>query len=387
MKETDQAYIRLQRHLDGGPVGFPATPSGVEINILKHIFTPEEAGIATCLRFRFEPAETIFKRIGGLTASVRELEEILDRIQRKGGIESRIKDGRRQYANAPLVVGMYEMQLERLTPEFIKDINTYTNDRRFGLEFLSTALPQMRTIPVGRGIRPRHKVSTFDEVAELFETAEAPFAVIECICRKKKAMEEKPCKVTERKETCMGMGGIAQMMLTHGVGRENQRDEALAIIEENQKEGLVLQPSNTEKMEFICSCCGCCCGMLEAHRRMPKPVDFWASNFQARVDANACTGCGVCETHCQVDAVRVSPKTGKAAVNPHRCIGCGLCTPACPTQAIFLVKKPTESKPPKTREDLHDILMAKKKGTLGKLKLYGKLYVDALLTGQTHLLK
>jgi hypothetical protein len=43
--------------------------------------------------------------------------------------------------------------------------------------------------------------------------------------------------------------------------------------------------------------------------------------------------------------------------------------------------------PPKTREDLHDILMAKKKGTLGKLKLYGKLYVDALLTGQTHLLK
>ena len=42
--ETD-AYTELQKHLDKMPVGYPATKSGVEINLLKTIFTPEEATI------------------------------------------------------------------------------------------------------------------------------------------------------------------------------------------------------------------------------------------------------------------------------------------------------------------------------------------------------
>jgi hypothetical protein len=44
-------------------------------------------------------------------------------------------------------------------------------------------------------------------------------------------------------------------------------------------------------------------------------------------------------------------------------------------------------RPPKTREDLYEIIMAKKKGKLGKLKLTGKLIVDAVRTGQSNLLK
>ena len=49
MKETDHLYLRLRRHLDRQPMGFPATRSGSEIRILKHIFTPREAQIAACL--------------------------------------------------------------------------------------------------------------------------------------------------------------------------------------------------------------------------------------------------------------------------------------------------------------------------------------------------
>jgi hypothetical protein len=51
------------------------------------------------------------------------------------------------------------------------------------------------------------------------------------------------------------------------------------------------------------------------------------------------------------------------------------------------MKKPTEAIPPQTREELHDILMDKKKGKLGKLMVTGKLLYDAVTTGQTHLLK
>jgi len=381
-------YVRLQKHLDRQAVGFPATRSNAEIRMLKHIFTPLEAQIAACLTYKFEPLETVFGRAAAhIVDSPVELEKHLERILKKGGIESKIKDGRRQYCNSPLVVGMYEMQLERLTPEFIRDFREYTGDSKFGIEFLSTKLPQMRTIPVARSIRVQHQVRTYDEVTALLHQADAPFVILECICRKKKALEGDPCKVTDRKETCLAIGGIAQSVLHSGFGREIDRAEALAIIEENQKEGLVLQPSNSEKVEFICSCCGCCCGMLSIHKALPRPLDFWASNFQARVDEHACIGCGACAKRCPVEAVSVPVKKQPAAVDLNRCIGCGVCVTTCPEKAISLFKKPVEVKPPGTREDLYDIIMAHKKGTLGKLKLTGKLVVNAIRTGKTDILK
>ena len=380
-------YHKLQQHLDTQAVGFPATRSGVEIKLLKHIFTPRDAEIASCLSYRPEPLETVFGKVRHLVASAQELADALDRIHRNGGIESKVKDGRRVYCNAPLVVGMYEMQLNRLTPEFVKHFNEYTRDRKFGIEFLSTDLPQMRTIPIARSIQPLNHVSTFDEVTALLEQAEGPFAIIECICRKKKAMEGRPCKATERCETCLALGGLAQSVLMGAHGREIARHEAAEIIEQNQKDGLVLQPSNTQKADFICSCCGCCCGMLDIHSKLPKPLEFWASNFQAAVDTNRCDGCGVCERRCQVGAVRVAAKEQPAVVSLRLCIGCGLCVQTCPRKSISLVKKANEVRPPKTREELYDIIMARKKNRLGKFRLSGKLFFDAIRTGRTDLLR
>ena len=213
--------------MDNQAVGFPATRSGVEIKILKHIFTPAEAEIACCLSYKFEPLETIFNRAGHLVDSAAELEMRFDRIQQKGGIESKIKHGQMHYCNAPLVVGMYEFQLNRLTPEFIEDFNDYTSNKNFGLAFLSTKLPQMRTIPVSKSIHPQHNVGTFDEVMTLLQQAEEPFVIIECICRKKKSIEGHSCKVTDRKETCLAIGSMARMALRSGIGREITRDEAI----------------------------------------------------------------------------------------------------------------------------------------------------------------
>ena len=387
MKENDQVYVRLQQHLDKQTVGFPATRSGVEIKILKHIFTPEEAAIACCLNYKYEPLETIFKRAGDLVDSLEELAKFLKEIQKKGGIEAKRQNGKMVYCNAPLVVGMYEYQLDRLTPEFVKDFNEYTSDKKFGIAFLSTELPQMRTIPISKSIHPQHNVSTFDEVSTLLQQAEAPFVIFDCICRKKKRLEGKSCDATDRKETCLAVGSMAGMALANGMGREISSKEALAILEENQKQGLVLQPSNTEKAEFICSCCGCCCGMLRTHKALPKPLDYWASNFHARVDQDTCVGCGECEKSCQVNAVRVAPENQTAVVDLNRCLGCGVCVPGCPTESITLVKKPVELKPPQTVEELREILMAAKKGRLAKLKLTGKLVADSVRTGHLNLLK
>jgi electron transport complex protein RnfB len=134
---------------------------------------------------------------------------------------------------------MYEFQLGNLTQVFINDFDDYISDRKFGIEFISTKLPQMRTIPVAKSIQPQHHVSTFDEVTMLLQQAEAPFAIFECICRKKKALGGDPCQVTNRKETCFATGCMAQAALRHGIGREITREESLSILEENQKQGLV----------------------------------------------------------------------------------------------------------------------------------------------------
>jgi electron transport complex protein RnfB len=387
VEKNDNVYIKLQKHLNNQAVGFPTTKSGVEIKILKHIFTHEEAEIGSFLSYKFEPLKIIFGRVGHLVGSPEELEKILDRIQKKGGIESKIKNGKKHYCNSPLVVGMYEFQNERLTPQFIMDFNEYTSDMNFGIEFLSTELPQMRTIPVAKSIHPQHNVSTFDEVTTLLEQAEGPFSIFECICRKKKSIEGGSCKVTDRKETCLAIDSMAQMALENGIGRKITRDETMSIIEKNQEQGLVLQPSNTKKAEFICSCCGCCCGLLALHKNLPKPLNFWATNFHAVVNKNTCEGCGKCKESCQVGAVSVSEKEPYAVVNMNRCLGCGVCVSNCPTGSISLFKNPMEVIPPQTREELFDIIMDRKKGRFGKLMLKGKLFLDAFLTGQTHLLK
>ena len=388
MEKNNQVYVKLQKHLDNQVVGFPATRSGAELKILQHIFTPREAEIACCLSYKYEPLETIFSRAGHLVESTGDLEKILAGIQQKGGLESKIKHGSMHYCNAPLVVGMYEYQQNRLTPEFIENFNEYTSSKNFGLAFLSSKLPQMRTIPVSKSIRPQHNVSTFDEVKSLLQQAEEPFVIIDCICRKKKSLEGSSCKVTDRKETCLAIGSMARMALQSRIGREISRDEAIAIIEQNQKQGLVLQPSNTAEAEFICSCCGCCCGMLRIQKTLPKPLDFWAANFYAAVNRETCTGCGACVKRCQVDAVSVVTK---------KTAGCGesgslywmwcMC-PGLPDRVHNPGEKTgSEVKPPQTREDLHDIIMAGKQGRLGKLKLTGKLIVDSVRTGHLDLLK
>jgi hypothetical protein len=56
--------------------------------------------------------------------------------------------------------------------------------------------------------------------------------------------------------------------------------------------------------------------------------------------------------------------------------------PTCPKKAMSLLKKPAEVVPPKTREDLYDIIMANKKGKVGKLKLMGKMTIDSIRTGR-----
>ncbi len=102
--------------------------------------------------------------------------------------------------------------------------------------------------------------------------------------------------------------------------------------------------SNTlDRVEFVCNCCACCCGLLGTVTRLGGAAADVASNFAAVVDAMACLACGLCLDDCPVGAIAVEDR---AAVDPERCIGCGLCAAHCPEGALTLVRRETTYLPP-----------------------------------------
>jgi Pyruvate/2-oxoacid:ferredoxin oxidoreductase delta subunit len=158
----------------------------------------------------------------------------------------------------------------------------------------------------------------------------------------------------------MALGEGAKKWMQAEIGRPISKAEALKIMCQNEADGLVLQPSNTQKVEYICSCCGCCCGMLCLQKMLPKPVDFWSSNYYAKVDTANCAGCQTCFKRCQMNAVKFDEDLGVSSVNLDRCIGCGNCVAACPSGAMSLMRKEKETIPPVDSEHLYDAIMAGK---------------------------
>ena len=60
---------------------------------------------------------------------------------------------------------------------------------------------------------------------------------------------------------------------------------------------------------------------------------LFLGGWQATIDEEACTGCGICQQNCHFDAIHLSDN-GKYYVNPYQCEGCRLCERLCPYTAI-----------------------------------------------------
>ena len=351
-------YKKLQQHLDKMPIGFPATASGVELKLLKLLFTPKQAEIALGLNYKFRTVEQIHEHLNKSTMSLMDLEAILERMVERGNIYGKTKDGVRVFANTPLVIGMFEFQGARLTLKLLKNINKYIAEG-FRTAYVSTKVSQSRVIPIGKSIRAEHRVGTYDELKLLIEGAGDRIRIGKCICRSAMDKAWQWCATTSRRETCMAFRDFADMMGKQGWGREVSKEEALEIALKNEEDGLVIQPANTQEPEFICACCGDCCGILRIVKAIPRPVDVLVSNFYVRVNTDICQGCGTCVDRCHMEAVSLKNKV--AFINRDRCIGCGVCVPTCPSEARALVKKEKETVPPKDVEALYESMMERKR--------------------------
>jgi NAD-dependent dihydropyrimidine dehydrogenase PreA subunit len=350
-------YRDLQESLDKLPINFPATESGVEIRILKHLFTPEKALVAAKLGFIPISLIEIHAALKEDNLSLKIVEKYLDEMNSEGLIRRSIKIEDKEpikfYSSAPLVVGFYEFQLDKLTEDFVRDVDQYMHEN-FWEEVNKTKIPQLRTIPVGIALGVENNVATYDDMKAIIENCGDLIVVNKCICRVKMDMLGKRCKKTDLRETCFSFRALGKRYLELELGRAISKDEALEILNQCQEDGIVFQPGNSQRPIGLCCCCGCCCDVLAHQIRLDSPAQFFASNYYAEVESEACTGCGICVDSCNMDAIEII--NDKFHNNLERCIGCGVCTSKCPEEAITLVKKQGSKLPPKNSFQIYQLI-------------------------------
>jgi ferredoxin/predicted transcriptional regulator len=367
-------YRRLQEHIDSMPVPYPATQSGVELRLLQHLFSPEEAEVALALSAVPEPVRRIYGRLKATDLSRDDVARMLRRLAKKGAISAGLRKARtgpeRVYGKLPLAVGMFEMQVDRLTEEYVNDFHQYMNEG-FREAFATKRTGQMRTVPIEAAIDSQKLVGSYDDIKAYIRESDGPFAVINCVCRQGSDLIGKHCAHSSVRETCLMIGEFAGATAANGHGRRVSKTEMLELIDRADAESLVLQPQNNRNPRFICCCCGDCCEVLTNVKKLPKPAEYFVTNYYASVDRDRCTACGVCERRCQMDAVALVERV--ARIDLDRCIGCGLCTSACPSRAMTLEPKRRLQVPPKTVQGMYAKILRERVGPLGMVKALAKL--------------
>ena len=323
-------YKKLAKRLDDLPGGFPSTQNGVELRILRRLFTPEEAEFALHVNLMPEEVGVIARRA---KISQEEAALRLENMAKKGLIYRLEYDKKpMKYMAAQYVIGIWEFHVNDLNPELIKDMNEYIPTLR-NLDTWKKA-PQLRTVPVGQSISAKLEALPYEEAEELVRAHEK-FLVAPCICRREHKMMGKGCKKPE--ESCLILGRGVDYYKRNELGRTIDLKEALEILKRADKAGLVLQSSNAQKIMNICCCCGCCCQVLKAVKRHPKPASIISSPFLVNAEQETCEGCGICVARCQMEALTL--KDDKVVLDLNHCIGCGLCVTTCSTGSLTLVRK------------------------------------------------
>ncbi|GAB6906127.1 4Fe-4S ferredoxin iron-sulfur binding domain-containing protein [Desulfosarcina cetonica] len=333
-------YKQLATFLDNLPAGYPSTDSGLELRILKRLFTPEEAAAAMTLTMIPETVAAVAARTGRDAA---QLETLFAEMAAKGLIFRISKRDQTLFSAAQFVVGIWEYHLNSLDEGLVQDVNAYM-PTLLKKGWLENETKQLRVVPVSKSLSADMAVMPY-EAAEAILKGQSKIVVSPCICRKEQKLIGKGCD--KPMETCFSFGAAAFYYEKNGLGRSIDKAEALEILKAGVDAGLVLQPGNQQKTSNICMCCGCCCGILKNLKTLDKPALAVHTNYFAKVVEADCIGCGDCVARCQMDAIVLDDV---ARVDAARCIGCGLCVTGCPTEAMRLSEKNADARyvPPRS---------------------------------------
>ena len=331
-------YERLRERLDMFPQGFPETEGSVELEILQHLFAPEEAEIMLHLRPFPEKVSAIAERAGKDETG---LGETLYGMSRRGLIlRYRAPQDEMYYFLSPWIVGIWEFQLNNMTRENIELYERYHQEGMVPL-WRNRKTGGFRVIPVEKEIQVSTEIQPYEKVSQIIES-NTKFAVAECICRKERRMVGNGCD--KLLEACMTFGPAADFYIENGLGRQISKEEARQILVKAEEDGLIhCSLNHAGSKTFICNCCGCCCKVLANITKHNNPGDITRSNYYAAKDDDTCNSCFTCVDRCNVHAIKIDNE--RTVINRDRCIGCGLCVSTCPTGSLSMVKKSPDEAP------------------------------------------
>ncbi|RPJ15025.1 MAG: hypothetical protein EHM37_04660 [Deltaproteobacteria bacterium] len=355
-------YERLADALDALPSGFTRTPSKVETELIKLVFTYEEASLAGQLTRSAETADEIAKRVGLDEAEVTVLLESmiprrmiradtlaletgvkgLGKVEATPGQEPKAKSVKK-YRLSPFLVGWFESYLQESKPDskrFSQLYEQYVIEGGGERIFAPRPGPQ-GVIPYRGSLKPEWlEREPHNDIAAHFQRYDR-FLVIDCVCKKEQvACYGHSCDLPVKRCGFVGMPPMVPLS-------ENvlSREEAMKLWDGLDAMGTMVIEGfygftmGAEAPQFVggCHCCGCCCCILNAGRLGNLKETIQRSNYRVVKDYEKCHACGECVRRCQFFAhIFDKAADDKPVYHREKCVGCGACGMGCPSHALHL---------------------------------------------------
>ena len=337
MAEKDAYSKLMERH------GYPNSER--YRRIMEYLMTPQQARIAEELP---APLEKLAPK---LQLPVRTIESELDQLYIKGVVFPRNFQTREGYRFARSVGQFHDATQSSIKTDPLRERSLFELWEDFchaewypdtAAEMARRQIPNLRVVPAYQAIKDIPGILPCEDIREILKAAPL-IAVCVCSCRQREGAMGHPCNRSGA-ENCIQLARGAEYVINRGSGRRLSYEEALAMMDADEEDGLVHQwvNSTAKVINTMCSCCRDCCIMrvpLDEHGVHVGKV--WAkSRFEARVDWDLCNGCQDCVERCLFDAIEmVKPedsKKYKAMVDAEKCWGCGVCVLGCAAGALSM---------------------------------------------------
>ena len=287
-------------------------PEHPEYKVLEPVVSNEMAEVALCLNFRdgLTPEE-----IAPLCGKSLELtKKLLWDLAIAGAVAMGNRQGVDKYWYDIWVPGHMEMLVNHKEnvakyPQIAKAFDDYGRKRApLAVGNFPIGTGPMRTIPIESAISGESKRVSNDEISKYLND-NSIFSVSDCSCRTSREAQNEGCGHL-KEDMCIQMGSAAEFYIRTGRGREITREEAFAIIQKAEDNGLMHNMPNVDgpgHTHAICNCCGCGCLALR-NANMWTNHDFVRSNYTVKIDKDKCVACGECVEVCPTNALKLGQK-------------------------------------------------------------------------------